>query len=73
MTRPDQPDAPLTHVTEHGNGQVILHIVCPHCGRAHSHGGGRDLSIARDFLGHRASSCTALHGYVLTDPDGLLP
>ncbi len=41
-------------------GYVLVHVVCPHCGREHVHGGRAD-----DYAGHRAAACHARGGYVV--------
>lgn len=35
----------------------ILHVRCPYCGEAHTHGGGSIDEDWRRFLGHRHSHC----------------
>lgn len=69
------PAVPLTKaewLRDGGGRRVWLFtVVCPFCGREHTHGGGVDErpEIARTLLGHRSAPCR-LSGYVLSDPDG---
>lgn len=43
--------------------------------KLHTHGAGRLGADHRSFLGHREAHCATAHGggYVLIDPDGLVP
>lgn len=42
-------------------GYTLVHIVCPHCGREHAHGGSPD-----GYVGYRAAHCHSPIGYVIT-------
>ena len=43
-------------------GAVLVVVLCPHCGREHTHGGYPD-----DYAGHRASHCHSPIGYVIEE------
>jgi hypothetical protein len=74
------PDAVIVSVHQERSYRgtiAIVNVVCPWCGRVHTHGVG---DPAHPTLGHRVSHCTtsdriapAIRSYVLTDPNGLLP
>ena len=60
-----------------GTHVVRLVVACPHCHAEHWHGGGPSILAARDYLGHRAAHCapatSGCAGYLVTDPNWLLP
>ena len=60
-----------------GTHVVRLVVACPHCHAEHWHGGGSNILTARDYLGHRAAHCAhkarTNNGYIVADPNRLLP
>ena len=60
-----------------GTHGVRLVVACPYCHAEHWHGGGPSILTARTYLGHRAAHCAhkapTNNGYMVADPNGLLP
>lgn len=59
-SRPDPPEVRVFRATQVPDGDGgrrvwLLTIICPHCGRKHTHGGGGDALPGR--AGHRVSHC----------------
>lgn len=75
------PNAPLirtqTTTARDRPPVVCLVVACPHCGAEHWHGGGPSIMLAHKHLGQRVAHCAhkeaTNRGYVITDPNGLLP
>lgn len=61
-----------THAQRAGDGRWVLILACPHCGRRHVHGGGRD--DAPDY-GPRVAHCggreRAADYVLIAAPDGM--
>lgn len=61
------PEAPARLVRNEGIYQWVV-IKCPHCGKAHRHGGGLIKENApHQYLGHRVAHCGRGVGYLLVE------
>ena len=46
------------------SGVWTIRVICPFCGKHHSHGGGDGDT---PYAGHRASDCASTGGYMLPE------
>lgn len=49
--------AQILEIHQWRNKQIDIVVLCPYCGKKHSHGGGYDISRVIGMFGHRSSHC----------------
>lgn len=52
-------------VPKFGQKTISIIILCPHCGKRHTHGGGHLLTEISKFYGNRVAHCDGSKNYII--------